>query len=169
MSLPRMLIRASLTSGSLYVVGDLINQNWVSAGNYPVWNSQQTMRFGLTGALLHGPYFLLGFRQLDRIFPNKTVGHALAKTAMGQIFIFPPFVALFLSFTALLERQSSSDYLSSRFWAINRSGILVWPAANFINFRFVPSHLRIAYINLIGIGWNTYLSWASQQIVKRDL
>ena len=34
----------------------------------------------------------------------------------------------------------------------------LWPAANFVNFRFVPPEQRILYVNAIYIGWVSFLS-----------
>lgn len=36
----------------------------------------------------------------------------------------------------------------------------VWPLANLINFAFVPANLRVLFMNLVGIGWNIFLSAA---------
>jgi hypothetical protein len=33
----------------------------------------------------------------------------------------------------------------------------LWPAANFINFRFVPPEQRILYVNAVYIGWVSFL------------
>ena len=36
----------------------------------------------------------------------------------------------------------------------------IWPVANLINFAFVPVHLRVLFLNLIGVGWNIIMSSA---------
>lgn len=36
----------------------------------------------------------------------------------------------------------------------------VWPIANLINFAFVPANLRVLFMNIVGIGWNIFLSAA---------
>ena len=105
-----------------------------------------------------GPYFLYGFRLIDTKFPGKTLKISITKALIGQVFLFPPFVTLLLTFTALLEGGSPIDYLKEKWITLNTSGALVWPAANIINFRFVPTQYRVLYVNMIGLGWNTYLS-----------
>lgn len=38
-------------------------------------------------------------------------------------------------------------------------GWAFWPVANIINFRFVPSTSRVAYVNAAGLVWNAILSY----------
>ncbi|KAJ3187010.1 hypothetical protein HDU85_007048 [Gaertneriomyces sp. JEL0708] len=171
-----LLARASATSGALYVLGDLLNQVVVEPRTNPPNGLSQTqstnvdwvraLKFGFTGALLHGPYFLYGFRMLDRVCgPSRSLSTVLKKSALGQVVLFPPYVVAFLSLTAVLDGETPWTRLKSRFMPILVNGSIFWPAANFVNFRFVPSHWRIAYVNVVGIGWNTYLSFTTRPSV----
>lgn len=148
------LLRASLTSGILYSIGDIMTQTFSLAQ----LDVNRTIKFALTGSLLHGPYFLYGFRMLDTKFPGSSLKSSITKAMLGQIFLFPPFVTLLLTFTAFLDGKSASQSLKEKWITINTSGLLVWPAANIINFKFVPVQYRVLYVNMIGLGWNTYLS-----------
>jgi hypothetical protein len=38
----------------------------------------------------------------------------------------------------------------------------LWPLVQMANFAFIPSHLQPIFVNAINIGWNTFLSYASQ-------
>lgn len=38
----------------------------------------------------------------------------------------------------------------------------VWPIAQMINFSFVPQHLQPVYVNILNIGWNTFLCYTAQ-------
>ncbi|KNC99011.1 uncharacterized protein SPPG_05961 [Spizellomyces punctatus DAOM BR117] len=171
------LVRASLTSGTLYTIGDLLNQGFVEPRVSGSDRSQfrdvdwlRTGKFALTGALLHGPFFLYGFTMLDRLCGQaRSLGAVFKKSVAGQVLLFPPYVLSFLSMTALLDGQSPWDRIQSRFVPIMVNGSIVWPIANVINFRYLPSQWRIAYINIVGIGWNTYLSFNTRQHTKRAI
>jgi protein Mpv17 len=157
------LLRASLTSGILYSIGDITTQT-ISLEKGSEIDVNRVAKFALTGSLLHGPYFLYGFRLLDSKFPGASLKRALSKALLGQVFLFPPFVSLLLTFTYLLEgsnMETVRQEFKDKFININVNGLLVWPIANVINFRYIPSHYRVLYVNLIGLGWNTYLSFAT--------
>jgi protein Mpv17 len=154
------LLRASLTSGLLYSIGDIATQT-ISKDGTDI-DFHRVARFALTGSILHGPYFLMGFRALDAKFPGNSLKASLTKVLVGQVCLFPPFVSLLLTFTSLLEGKSllTADF-KEKFIKININGLLIWPFANLVNFRYIPSQYRVLYVNMIGLGWNTYLSFAT--------
>jgi protein Mpv17 len=150
------MLRAALTSCSLYAIGDAINQK-VFKGDV---NLIQTLKFSIVGLTLHGPYFYRAFQLLDARYPQRTLTTAIRKALVGQVVIFPPYTALFLGYTSLLDQK---QFDPMKLVDINLNGLLVWPAANILNFYLVPPAYRIAYINSIGIFWNTYLSYVSNK------
>lgn len=38
----------------------------------------------------------------------------------------------------------------------------LWPLVQMANFAFIPSHLQPIFVNMVNIGWNTFLSYVSQ-------
>ncbi|KAJ3311314.1 hypothetical protein HDV04_004122 [Boothiomyces sp. JEL0838] len=161
------LITAAFTSGSLYVVGDLINQTVFTPHKHIDW--QQSAKFALIGFTLHGPYFWAGFKFLDRMFGMaKAMPTVLKKAVAGQLLVFPPFSLMFLSYSAILDGKKPIENIQSQFVPIFINGCGVWPIANVVNFRFVPIQHRMIYINLVGIGWNTYLSYAVHHSIPKD-
>jgi len=73
----------------------------------------------------------------------------------------PAFVAAFLAMTAALEHGSldavraklRSDWLTTACAAWS-----FWPLAHIVSLSVIPVHWRLLYINVLSLGWGTYLS-----------
>ena len=95
---------------------------------------------------------LIYVRLFDALLPAKTAWTAAAKVALDQ-FVYVPFVFFpaFYTVDAVVRREepvllAARDRYLREIW---RTCVDTWPfsiAAQFVGFRFVPSHLLIPYV-----------------------
>ncbi|GAQ78838.1 Mpv17-like protein [Klebsormidium nitens] len=134
---------------------------------------QRTLRFAFVGLTLHGPYFLHGFRWLDATFgPSKSLQIAVAKTALGQAVVFPVYLGAFFTYMGKLEGKTWQECkvkLEQGFLPTYTSGCVFWPVANMFNFTMVPPTERVLYSNIVGLVWNSYLSYANSKVTQLRL
>lgn len=184
----RPTLKAALTSGIVMTAGDALCQairnhtNQISSShpNHQRISSswQQSLRFGIIGLTLHGPFFFRGFRWLDTTFGSSpTLKSAITKVMIGQLTLFPTYLASFTVYMGLLEGlslQQCQEKLKRTFVDTYIAGSIFWPTANMFNFLFLPPTARVVFINGAGLFWNAYLSFvnstagSSMQIMGLD-
>ncbi len=52
--------------------------------------------------------------------------------------------------------------VKNKFVQIYVADCAVWPLVQMSNFAFIPAHLQPIFVNVMNIGWNTFLSYVSQ-------
>ena len=90
---------------------------------------------------------------------------------MADEIIFSPFsLTTFFISMGIMEGKTKNEIVEE----MGRSWLptyivdwTVWPAAQLINFMFVPSRFRVLYVSVCTLGWNVYLSGVSTCIPKR--
>jgi hypothetical protein len=103
--------------------------------------------------------------------PKGPVQSAIRRVALDQLG-FAPFLAvpMYFSVMTVLEGGSATDIsnkLRRNYVSTLIANWSVWPAIQFVNFLWVPPHLRILLVNSASIIWNTFLSL--QNAGKRSL
>lgn len=157
------------TAGSTAVFPGALVPGWLDAG--------RAARFALIGATLHGPFFLNGFRWVEgavnaRLGAGVSMRTVLAKTALGQVTLFPAYLTAFFAYSAYLEEifergtrdlgtiaEAAKSRIASQFGPSFAGGCVFWPCVNVINFGAVPPSGRVAYVAGVGVAWNAFLSW----------
>lgn len=130
---------------------------------------ERTLRFFTVGLTLHGPMFhyalpwlhRVQFCRVKRLFGNWQ-NHALPKVALGHVTLFPAYTSMFLGYLGVLEGlnfRENIERMESRLPDLLIYGSAIWPVANVVNFAYVPLHRRLLYLNMIGVGWNAFLSF----------
>jgi hypothetical protein len=173
-------LRAGVHSGSIMFLADMVTQmglekrTWLKQKDETTSSkilepTQQTydplrsLRWGVAGLTLHGPYFYRGFHMLDRqLGAAKSFGNVMKKTAAAQLILFPPYLVGLFSYIGVMEGQSCDNIVQKVKTGVPKAfqtGCVFWPIANSINFALVPPTLRVPFVASSAGLWNCYLSW----------
>lgn len=163
--------RPLLTKAATGVVGTIIGDGVAQftsrntrSRDVPVYDAARASRLCAYAAFIGTPVGHYWFHFLDKfIFPNA-MGHpvtALVKTFLDQALMAPAGIGLFFTALGVLEGKSTSQAVAEmkeKFKPTLMANYILWPAANLVNFAFVPPAQRILYCNVVYIFWVTYLS-----------
>ncbi|KAI9354720.1 hypothetical protein BD770DRAFT_392086 [Pilaira anomala] len=151
------------------------------------WDYKRTARFAAYNfcvAPLGGKWYMF----LDKFFPMPVVTGVVSKAVQSQItkkangmavkrmltdqLLFAP-AGLVLFFTTMGIAEGGWENVKEKFRDAYIPALIanykVWPAVQFINFKFMPLQYRLPFVSSLGIIWNAYLSWlnnASKQEEK---
>ena len=114
-----------------------------------------------------------GFGKLPVLAGSSSVVKTLAMTAfdqtVGATLVISGFFMFFTVWSAVLAGTFFSTGLpallatgaakvGADLWPTLVANWKLWPAANFLNFKFVPLDYRVLFTNIVAIIWNIYLS-----------
>lgn len=161
---------AIVSTTVLSFVGDIITQNiehkYINKSSFSSfnWNYKRSIKFGIVGCFL-GPQLSLWYKYLSTsIFPGETFIIAIKRMIIDQSLFAPYATAYFLTFSTLLDTGNINDIknrLKSSWFKAYKVNLTVWPAAQIINFCWIPLQYRVLWANLIALWWNSYLSFVS--------
>jgi protein Mpv17 len=151
------VLTKSLTSTGGFIIGDTLAQ--VAVGGDEPYDWRRTARFATYGFAVHGPTCHLFYRWLDGMVVGTGARQVITKVATDQLLFTPVGVSLFYATLTTLEGrpQDIPEVINEKIVKTVLAGYMVWPAAHVVNFRFVPSDLRVLYINCVQMLWNTVL------------
>ncbi|TFK41378.1 hypothetical protein BDQ12DRAFT_626793 [Crucibulum laeve] len=113
------------------------------------WNTFLEHRFPLRSTLASGGKGKVSFKALSK------------RVAADQLMMAPVGLGLFLGSMGMMEGRSRRQ-ISEKFRDLYPTAILanwkVWPAAQFVNFRFMPLPYRVPFSQTCGVFWTLYLS-----------
>lgn len=156
----RPLLTQSVTTAVLFGVGDITAQQLVERRGLGGHDALRTGRMAFYGGAVFGPAAATWYGLLQRHVvlstPRKTM---LARVAADQGLFAPVFIGVFLGSMAVLEGGSPKEKLEKNYTNALTANYMLWPAAQMVNFSVIPLEHRVLFVNLVSIGWNSYLSY----------
>ena len=133
----------------------------------------RTARFAACGIFLVGPIMHNWFGLLARLYP-ASMGHGrsmMAKVATDQLVMAPLFNPLFVTALFTMEGRPSEAWpaIKDIYVDMMLSNYKLWPAAQAVNFFFVPVQFQVLASNFIALVWNTYMSYINNQAKQAQL
>lgn len=175
----RPLITKSLTSCGINAFSDALCQQLAftkvkKKDGVEKFETERFVHAAVTGLVWSGPvthywYQILFGKLVTFKDPILSLGAQIFLDAM----IFSPVtVSGYFVVRSILEGSSINgirDKLSTRLVAVVLGAWKFWPAANVINFMYVPIQFRVLYMNVLSVFWSAYLTFmnAKKIIVKK--
>lgn len=148
------ILTKALTSAVGFALGDILAQCFL--GGDAAFDWARFARVTSFGFVLHGTTGHVWYGKLDQLLPGTEAWKVAVKVAADQVLWAPIFTAMYFSYLGLAEGRSM-DYIKAKIQNDTMAGVTaswkVWPIVHAVSFRFVPTELRILYINSIQVRW----------------
>ncbi|XP_070382985.1 mitochondrial inner membrane protein Mpv17-like [Dermacentor albipictus] len=149
-----------ITTATVMLSGDLIAQKVIE--RRPEVDVPRAARFFVMGVGFVCPVVRGWYLILERVV-GSGAGTALVvkKVLLDQTIFGPLFVPSFMVVLGALQGRSWDDIKQSvraNYLQILGTMYMIWPVAQFVNFKFVPLSYRQPFGSSVAIVWNTYLA-----------
>ncbi|EEY61184.1 uncharacterized protein PITG_01436 [Phytophthora infestans T30-4] len=132
---------------------------------------KRTVIFTFLGGLLISPVLHVWYGFLGSRLPGVSTSAVAKRLALDQLGFAPTFLPIILSSVLTLEGHAEDipDKLRADWWPLMKANWVVWVPAQILNFRFVPGSMQVIFSNVVGLLWNSYLSYVSHSQVPKAL
>ncbi|XP_013382153.1 mpv17-like protein 2 [Lingula anatina] len=159
-----LLLTNTTVTVSLSGAGDYMQQIYqIKKGTHKQWDKARTLKLSLTGITI-GPACHYWYLYLDKWFPGKTLSVLVKKILCDQILFSPVCITLFFLSFGLFSGHSLLKIKDELYWKGTHLFVvdmLVWPVAQFVNFKFLPTKFRVIYDNTISLLYDCYYSYVT--------
>lgn len=161
-----LLLTNTISSGLLMVVGDIAAQEYeyqsgLRSDQEEHYDADRMYRMFVTGAV-QGPLHHYVYRWMDLLMPQRTFKNTINKILIDQLFMSPVCIVLFFYTLCYLERktmEATKNELYEKFTVIYMLDWMTWPAAQYINFRYLDTKYRVSFVNVCTAAYNVLISY----------
>ena len=181
----------SLFYGALFVAAEFMQQTWKQGHRFSTSDPKITTqldskqphtrydlgsfkRYAVWGTLVVPPIYQQWYNWLDAKFHLCEIGplnrKVLAQKMVLDQFVLTPVILVFF-FVAMNAMEGKSDLLEEckhKFWKTFAADCCFWLPVQALNFVYVPSDLRVAFIAITTFVWLNVLCWFKSLPIKGD-
>ncbi|KAF8406226.1 hypothetical protein HHK36_008311 [Tetracentron sinense] len=157
----RPVLTKSITSALIYTLADLSSQ-LITQPSLKSFDSIRTLRMAGYGMLILGPSLHFWFNFISRVLPKRDILTTFKKIFVGQTVYGPVMTTVFFSMNAGAQGENGADIvarLKRDMLPTMLSGLMYWPACDFVTFKFIPVHLQPLVSNSFSYLWTIYMTY----------
>jgi len=156
-----------VASASLFTVADVVSQQAIERRGR-LHDPVRTMRLAFYGGFIFAPLVNTWLGVLEKVvIPGHKVATVALKVVLDVGCWGPTIIAVFWSMTGFLEMQSLEEVkerVRNAYFPALQKSVMVFGPSQVINFTFVPVPHRMLFTQLVGLGWNVFLSYSSGRL-----